>query len=113
MTAEVLLDQQLQHCRSCLDAFADAVRQQRWHELTPYQESFSVSMDNLRSLVAAQPADVAEHALQLRDLEIRVRRLQRQLMEQMARTQGDITMLEQGIRRGDATLRKLAGLALP
>ena len=111
LSSEQSIDQHIQHCRSLLGAFALAVKQRQWAMIPEHEQQFSHAMAQLRSAMDRDEQAVTVYATDIRDLEIRVRRLQRQLTTQMQQLESDISFLAQAVRRGEASLHFIHTLA--
>ena len=89
---------QINRCFAALDAFKRCLRAQQWNRLTEKNVVINQQMQGLASRLVEQPAD-DESMNRIRNLEVEVRRLQRQLALQMKAVKEDIATVDTGIRK--------------
>jgi len=98
-------EQQLQRCQDALDIFNQCIRKRNWARLELHSNNMNREMKQLQLLLVETPKLDAEMQNRMRYLEIKFRRVQRQLAAQIGAVQEDLVLLERGIRRAD-TIRE-------
>ncbi|OIO73344.1 MAG: hypothetical protein AUJ57_04515 [Zetaproteobacteria bacterium CG1_02_53_45] len=102
-------EQQLKRCQDALDTFNQCIRKRNWARLEVNGNAINREMKQLQLLFAKAPDLDVEMQNRMRYLEIKFRRVQRQLAAQMGAVQEDLVMLERGIRRADTIRATLHG----
>ncbi|GAV19093.1 hypothetical protein MMIC_P0022 [Mariprofundus micogutta] len=95
------LKHQLDHCFNALKAFKRTVRERKWNRLADVQEAFETQFATLRTLLdSTDPVDGESDAgIRLRQLELEVRRVQRQLAVEMNDVRENTRTVQSGIRK--------------
>jgi len=89
---------QINSCFVALETFKRCLRAQQWDRLAGRNTAINQQMQGLASCLAEQPADDKSIG-RIRLLEVEVRRLKRQLAQQMKAVKEDITTVDNGIRK--------------
>ena len=94
-------DHQLNHCFKALGALRRTIRERNWDRLPKVKGAFDRQITELQSLLASSGPLVAgsEAGIRLHQLEVEVRRVQRQLTLQMTDVRENIETIETGLRK--------------
>jgi len=90
---------QIYQCLRAVSKLNRCIQNRDWERLNRSNQSLEGEMDSLKSTLASFAILDDETVSQLQQLEIKVRRTQRQLVSQAAVVESDIESLEQGLRK--------------
>ncbi|RLL54352.1 hypothetical protein D8Y20_03515 [Mariprofundus sp. EBB-1] len=100
--AEYTIATQLDRCDAALKSFSRCMRERQWQKLPARVDLVSREMELLRARMIEIPDLDDELSAQVKYLEIRLRRTQRQLAVHMGAVGADIATLNSGMRQADA-----------
>jgi len=89
---------QIDSCVIALDAFKRCLYTQQWDRLEGRNAAINQQMQGLALCLAEQPAD-DKNMNRIRNLEVEVRRMKRQLSLQMKAVKEDIATVDSGLRK--------------
>ncbi|MDQ6998654.1 MAG: hypothetical protein Q9M17_08065 [Mariprofundus sp.] len=102
MVEEAALESQLARCDMALKSFSRCMKKREWNKVGEQSDHISHELDQLRLILVDHPNVDDLLAAQIKYLDIKLRRLQRQLSVHIGSVKENIATLDGGISQADA-----------